>query len=123
MRLSRRDLAVFDALLPRRPEQALTPGLAESGFDSFVDDFEQAAPAHLWRAFRLALFAAAWVAPLLLRRLPPITSLAARDREAALAAMSESKVPELRQLVAVLKTVASLHYGGLAEVRRALGYP
>jgi len=40
----------------------------------------------------------------------------------ALAAMERSRVPELRQLMTVLKTVASLHYGALPEVRLAIGY-
>jgi len=37
--------------------------------------------------------------------------------------MEDSPVPELRQLVSVLKTVVSLHYGGLPAVRQAIGYP
>jgi hypothetical protein len=36
--------------------------------------------------------------------------------------MDSSRLPELRQLVLVLKSVASLHYGGLPEVRQAIGY-
>jgi len=94
----------------------------ETGFDDFLTDFEREAPDAFRRVFRLALFAGGWVAPILIGRLPPITRLNPEDREKALAAMARSRVPELRQLVTVLKTVASLHYGGLREVRQAIGY-
>jgi hypothetical protein len=40
----------------------------------------------------------------------------------ALAAMERSRLPELRQLVRVLKTVVSLHFGALPQVRQAIGY-
>jgi hypothetical protein len=40
---------------------------------------------------------------------PPMTRLNPEERDRALAAMNRSRVPELRQLVTVLKTVASLH--------------
>ena len=121
MRLSSRDRAVLDALLPAQAHPALKLGLTETGFDRFLDDFKEAAPVHLWRAFRLALFVAAWVGPALLFRLPPITRLPQAKREAVLVAMSASTVPELRQLIAVLKTVSSLHYGALPQVRQAVG--
>ncbi len=85
-------------------------------------DFEASAPADFRRIFRLALVTAGWVAPLLIGRLPPMSRLNSHDRERALAAMDKSHLPELRQLVIVLKTVASLHYGGLPEVRQAIGY-
>ena len=123
MKLSRPGLAVIDALLPSGAHPVLATGVAATGIEGFLDDFERSSPRHLRRAFRIGLFAGAWVAPLLVRRLPPITRLSRPDRERALGAMAESQVPELRQLVAVLKTVVSLHYGGLASVREAIGYP
>jgi hypothetical protein len=55
-------------------------------------------------------------------RPPPITRLAPDERERALAAMEKSQIPELRQLLRVLKTVASLHYGALPSVRVVVGY-
>ena len=58
-----------------------------------------------------------------MRRLPPLTRLQPADREAALRVMAASNVPELRQLVSVLKGVISLHYGSLPAVRQAIGYP
>ena len=123
MLLSRSDAAVLDALLPSGSDPVLALGIMQTGFEGVLDDFRVHAPARLWRAFRLALFVATWLAPLLVRRMPPLTRLNRDDRELALAAMAESRLPELRQLVSVLKTVVSLHYGGLAEVRKAIGHP
>lgn len=123
MPLSRRDVAVLDALLPANADPRLGIGIVGSGFEAFLGDFDGQAPPRLRRAFRIALMAGAWVAPLLIGQLPPITRLPPGDRERALAAMDESPIPELRQLISVLKTVVSLHYGGLDSVREAIGYP
>ena len=122
MRLGSIDRAVLGALLPGRSSPVLPMGLMDTGFDDFVMDFEREAPDAFRRVFWLALFAGGWVAPFLIRRLPPVTRLNQEDREQALAVMARSRVPELRQLVTVLKTVASLHYGALPEVRKAIGY-
>lgn len=123
MRLSTTDLAVLDALLPADAHPVLESGIAGTGFQEFIDDLARTAPSHLCRAFRIGLFTGAWVAPLLIGRLPSITRLSGADRERALAAMSVSGVPELRQLISVLKTVVALHYGALPSVRHAIGYP
>jgi hypothetical protein len=123
VRLSRVDLAVLDALLPARAHPVLTAGIAETSFGTFLDDFEKASPRHLLRAFRIGLLAAGWLSPVLVRRAPPITRLSEPERERALGAMEASRVPELRQLVSVLKTVVSLHYGALPAVRGSIGYP
>lgn len=123
MRLSGNDRAVLAALLPSRAHPVLGLGIDETEIGAFLTDFRRTSPPHLWRAFRLALLCATWVAPLLVHRLPPLARLGEVDRERALTAMAESRVPELRQLVSVLKTVVCLHYGGLAEVRSAIGYP
>ncbi len=123
MRLSTNDLAVLDALLPANAHPVLRTGIVGTGFEEFLDEFHGMAPPHLWRAFRIGLFAAAWVAPVMIGRVPPIARLDGSDRERALAAMASSRVPELRQLISVLKTVVALHYGALASVRAAIGYP
>lgn len=123
MRLSGNDRAVLGSLLPARAHPVLGLGILDTEIGAFMTDFRKTSPPHLWRAFRLGLFSAAWVAPLLVRRLPPIARLGESDRERALAAMASSGVPELRQLVGVLKTVVGLHYGGLPEVRASIGYP
>ena len=121
-RLHAVDRAVLGALLPAGMSSRLALGVLDTGFDAFLDEFEQAAPTDLRRAFGLALFTAGWLSPILIRRLPPLSRLAAADRAHALSAMERSRVPELRQLVRVLKTVVSLHYGALPQVRRAIGY-
>jgi len=121
--LGRLDRCVLDTLLPPGRHPLLGLGLSETGFELFLEDFNRAAPPHLRRAFRLGLLAAGWMAPLLVRRLPPLTRLQPADREAALTAMAVSSVPELRQLVSVLKSVISLHYGSLPAVRQSIGYP
>jgi len=123
VRLSPVDLAVLDALLPPRAHPLLTVGVAGTGFELFLADLKKMSPPHLVRAFRVGLFAAGWFAPLLVRRRPPITRLSGPDRERALGAMAASPIPELRQLVSVLKTVVSLHYGALPAVRETIGYP
>ncbi len=122
MRLRSIDRAVLGALLPSGASPLLRQGLLDTGFEAFLVDFDAAAPTDFCRIFRLALVAAGWVAPLLIGHAPPMSRLNSGDRERALAAMNESRLPELRQLVIVLKTVASLHYGALPEVRQAISY-
>jgi hypothetical protein len=122
MSLRRVDLAVLGALLPSGASALLPQGLLDTDFESFLNTFEAEAPADFRRAFHVALTTAGWLAPLLIGRLPPMTRLNPDERERALAAMEQSRLPELRQLVIVLKTVASLHYGALPEVRQAIGY-
>jgi len=123
MHLSRTDWEVLESLLPAGGHPTLPLGISDTGFELFLDEFQGTAPPHFRRAFRIGLFAAAWIAPLLVRRLPPFRRLNDADRNRALAAMGSSRVPELRQLVSVLKSVVSLHYGALAPVRKAIGYP
>jgi hypothetical protein len=94
----------------------------ESGFEGFMGEFENSAAPQLRSAFRWALVASVWIAPLLIRRMPPIGRLVPSDRAAALLAMERSSVVALRQLVRVLKTVVALHYGALPEVRQAIQY-
>lgn len=123
MALSRVDRDVLDTLLPPGAHPLLPLGIVETGFEEFLADFDRSAPPHLRRAFRAGLLAGGWVAPLLVGRVPPLSRLRTSDRARALAALEASRVPELRQLVSVLKTVASLHYGALPAVREAIGHP
>jgi len=122
MRLSPVDRSVLETLLPGGVSSDLPLGVLESGFDTFLEDFRELGAADLRRAFRIALFSAGWIAPLLVRRRPPFSRLNAADREAALTAMDGSEVAILRQLVRVLKTVVGLHYGAVPSVRRSIGY-
>jgi hypothetical protein len=120
--LSRLDRTVLDALLPSGVDPRLPVGVMETGFDTFLVESEAEIAPQLRRAFKAGLFAAAWVAPLLIRRRPPLGRLPAHDRERALEAMETSNVVVLRQLMRVLKTVVALHYGALPAVRKAIGY-
>lgn len=113
---------VIDTLLPSSADPRLPLGALESGFEDFLEEFETSASPRLRAAFGWALIAAAWVAPLLVRRLPPISRLTPSERTEALRAMEHSRLPALRQLMRVLKTVVALHYGGLPAVRQAVSY-
>ena len=75
------DRAVLDALLPSGASSLLPQGLANTGFEDFLVEFDAAAPADFRRVFWLALVTAGWVAPLLIGRLPPMSRLNSQDRD------------------------------------------
>ena len=122
MRLNAVDRAVLETLLPGGASAILPLGVLETGFDEFLVDFAELGAVDLQRAFRIALFGAGWIAPLLVGCRPPLSRLSPAQRELALTAMDGSRPAVLRQLVRVLKTVVGLHYGALASVRRTIGY-
>jgi hypothetical protein len=111
--MTARDRAVLEALLP---------GVFEAGFEHFEAEFTSGAPPTMRFGWRAALFAAAWLSPLLIRRLPPLERLAPDERERALEAMGKSRVYLLRQLFLLLKAVTSFGYGSTKAVRREVGY-
>jgi len=121
--LSRRSRVVLDTLLPAQSHPALPRGLFEAGFDSFHLDFENSAVPSLRWGFRAALFVATWLAPLLIRRLPPLTRLDRPTRERALLALETSRFYLLRQMLLLLKTTVCFCYGADPAVRDAVGYP
>jgi hypothetical protein len=123
MALGARDRVVLDTLLPADADPVLPEGVLDPGFDAFHAEFERAAPPVTRRAFRLALLAATWIAPLLVRARPPLSRHPRDVRERALEAMARSRVAVLRQLLVLLKLVAALSYGGRPDVREHLGYP
>ena len=114
---------VLDTLLPAGAHPSLTAGAFDAGFDKFWLEFQQTAVPSLRLAFQTALLAATWAAPLLIRRWPPLGRHDRPTRERALAALEGSRLPLLRQLLLVLKTVASFAYGAAPDVRAAVGYP
>jgi len=120
--MNRFDRSVIDTLLPSGASPVLPLGLLNSGFESFWEESKDDLAPQLRVAFRLGLFAAAWIAPVLVRRAPPLGRLSATDRERALTAMERSRVVIFRQLVRILKTVAALHYGAHPDVRKAIGH-
>jgi len=122
MRLNAVDRAVLEALLPGGASAILPLGVLETGFHEFLEDFAELGAADLQRAFRIALFSAGWIAPVLVGRLPPLSRLSPAERELALMAMDGSQLAVLRQLVRALKTVVGLHYGAVLSVRRTIGY-
>jgi len=112
--LNARHRVVLDTLLP---------GLFEAGFDDFLARFEKTAPPSMRFGFRAALFAATWLSPLLIRRLPPLSRLPQEERERGLEALAKSRFYLLRQTMLVLKAVACFCYGADAKVRREAGFP
>jgi hypothetical protein len=121
--LTPRTRLVFHTLLPAQAHPALALGLFDTGFDEFWLDFQRSAPLEARRALQLALFTATWFAPLLIGRLPPLGRHDQPTRERALAALETARLPVLRQLLGLLKLVASLGYGAHPAVRAASGHP
>lgn len=116
-----RDRVVLDALLPPGGPEGL-PGAFEAGFEDFERGFSADAPLPMRLGWRAALFVAFWVSPLLIGRLPPLGRLRPEEREDALCAMGKSRFYLIRQVFLLLKAVTSFGYGGMKEVRRAVGY-
>jgi hypothetical protein len=114
---------VFDTLLPAQAHPALALGLFDTGFDDFWLDFQRSAPLETRRALQVALLTATWISPLLIGRLPPLGRHDQSTRERALAALETARLPVLRQLLSLLKLVASLGYGAHPAVRAASGHP
>jgi hypothetical protein len=121
-RLSRRDQLVLRTLLPSGADPRLPLGIDDVAFPSFYEEFQRTAPALPRRAFRLALLAATWIAPLLVGRAPPLGRLGIDERERALEAMASARFAILRQLFTLLKMIVALSYGADARVRSAVGY-
>ena len=121
--LSKRARVVLDTLLPSEAHPTLKYGVFDTDFDAFWLDFESTAlPAWRW-GFYAASWAATWIAPLLIRRLPPLTRYDRPTRERALAAMETSRIYFLRQMMGLLKTIVSFGYGADRDVRDSIGYP
>ena len=113
---------VLDTLLPANAHPLLPLGVLDTRFDDFYDAFVRDATPFIRTAVRIAFLAATWIAPLLVRRRPPLRRLSLDDRERALEAMASSSNALLRQLVVLLKLLAALCYGGDPRVRDAIGY-
>lgn len=111
---------VVEALLP---SGGGLPSGAEAGAAEFLASFLREAPFAMRLALRAALFGAAWISPVLILRLPPLSRLSPDDRERALAAMAKSRSAVLRQLLLLLKATVSFHYGADPKVRAAIGFP
>ena len=121
--LNHRARVVLDTLLPAGEHPALPYGVFDAGFDAFLSEFERSTLPSLRRTIRAALFAAIWIAPLLIGRLPPLGLHDQPIRERALTAMANSRYYLLRQMLQLLKTTACFCYGADPGVRDAIGYP
>jgi hypothetical protein len=121
--LSRQSRIILDTLVPAGAHPVLNIGILEAGFEEFLAELERSAlPGWRW-GLRAALLAANWAAPLLIGRLPPLTLHDRPTRERALAAMENSRIAGLRQMMGLLKTIVGFCYGADANVRAAIGYP
>lgn len=121
-RLGHRARIVIDTMLPSNAHPALPLGALDTDFDRFYEDFSRTSALPMRLAFGAAVFAATWIAPLLIGRLPPLTRHARGERERALQALTTSRSSTLRQLAVVMKTVISFCYGSDPRVRRAIGH-
>jgi hypothetical protein len=82
---------LLDTLLPSKADPALTYSVFDTDFDAFWSDVEGTAlPTWRW-GFHAALWVANWIAPLLIRRLPPLTPYDRLTRERARTAMETSQ--------------------------------
>ncbi len=121
--LSQNSRAVLEALLPPDAHPDLRFGIFDAGFDDFWVEFERTTlPAWRW-GFRATVFTAVWIAPLLIRRLPPLTRHDPPTRERALAALGATRFYPFRQMLQLLKTIVCFSYGADPQVRAAIGYP
>jgi hypothetical protein len=121
--LSKHDRVVLDTMLPSRTDPKLPLGLFDTGFETLYASFVRDAARPFRVGFRVALWTATWIAPLLIRRFPPLSRHDRPTRERALIALAGSDFSPFRQLVAVLKIVASLGFGADPRVRHIIGYP
>ena len=119
--MNRRGRAVIDALLPPGGSEGL-PGAFEAGFEHWEILFSAEAPTPMRLGWHAALFVAAWVSPLLIRRLPPFDRLPEDERTRALEAMGKNRFYLMRQCFLLLKTITSFGYGSTRAVRRIVGY-
>jgi hypothetical protein len=114
--LKPRHRVALDYLLPADSHESLSAGALDTGFDAFLEDFRRSAPLPMRLAFAAGLETCCWVAPLLIGRLGPISRLGREDGTRALEALGACRFYLLRQQLLLVKTVLTLHYGGLPEV-------
>lgn len=114
---------VFETMLPARAHAELPLGALDAGIEGLYGDLVHSAPRQVRAGLRMAILAATWISPLLIRRLPPISFYGQETRERAIQSMGRSRVYVLRQLVLLLKATVCLCYGADPRVRDALGYP
>lgn len=123
VKLKSSEYLLLDTLLPSDAHPLLSAGIWQAGFATFRQELERTAPLSARLAFDAAVWTGTWIAPLLIRRLPPLGRHDRPTREQALAALGAARLPVLRQMLAMLKLIASFSYGADPLVRKAIGYP
>ncbi len=121
--LPRSTRIILHTLLPSQSHAVLPYGIDEIGFEHFYAELMRTATTRLKIVFRLAVWCALWISPLLIGRAPPLTRYEDATRARALAAMAQSRFYLVRQMLLVLKLVVGLCYGADPSVRAALNYP
>lgn len=122
--LSKRERVVLETLVPSEAHPVLPKGIFDTAFESFYANFELSdSSGKLKLSFRVTMFLAIWVSPLLIGRLPPISLYKTPTRERALDRLFGSRFFLFRQLALTMKLVVALCYGGDRSVRDAIGYP
>jgi hypothetical protein len=116
--VNRRTRTVVDTLLPS--DTVLGRGALDAGFEAFLPRFESEAVPRARLGFRAGVWAASWVAPMLIGKLPPLGRHPRDVRERALEAMRRR--PVLRQLIQLVKTVVSFSVGADPQIRTTIGY-
>lgn len=115
-------LEMFDAILPSRSHATLTLGAADFPMDRFLDDAEAEAPFEYLLGLRVALWVVMLSPVILFYRARPWTWLPREERIEALRRLLHHPVYVLRELPAILKTVACLGYCGVPAVQAQIGF-
>ncbi len=123
MALSKSQKLVLETLLPSTPGEKLSVGIHDVAFTNFYKNFQQTAIWQMRLTFKVALFVAIWLAPLLARKIPPISLYNESDRTKILEALYKAPFNLFRQLVVMLKLTVSLAYAPDSRVREVLGQP
>jgi hypothetical protein len=121
--LNHRARAVIDTLIPDDAHPQLKHGALKLGYAQYYEQWRKEAVFAMVFGFRFALFLAIWVAPLLIRKIPPITLYDRETRERIILALYTSKLYLFRQMFLLLKATILFHYAAQPEVRDAVGFP
>jgi len=120
----RRVALVLGSLIPTAADPDLALGYEAIDFPRFYrEEFLPNASLAMRVGFRLALFVAIWISPLLVRRIPPLSLYGIDTRDRALNAMFDSRFNLVRQMALLLKVTVAFCYGADPRVRDAIGYP
>lgn len=112
--------AIAEAVLPVRPEHGLGPATAQVPLDAFLRNLYANGPDRALLGVRAAIILVGLL-PLFLFRFRTFAGLSIGARSQLLTSMSHSNFYIVRELPMLLKTVALMAWGALADVQRAVG--